>query len=196
MIKFLFLNYSSETDCSTNLLRNYKKKYLPEDILSAKETRVYKQEQLIEKYKTTLLCMRVNYPGVRKNNEVTLGIMKALCHEIDNFFYPNILYRTFDITAEGPIYTCGIDQISIDVKRTALSIEENHFLGRCVDIDVYGKDGKGISRRDLGLKERKCFICQEPSQQCVRQGRHDLEDVKSYIKTKYENYLKICASIK
>jgi len=69
-------------------------------------------------------------------------------------------------------------------------LEENHFLGRCVDIDVYSKEGIGLSRRDLGLKERKCYICGDTAQNCVRQSRHNIEDVRDFIKDKYESYLK------
>lgn len=63
-------------------------------------------------------------------------------------------------------------------------------MGRCVDIDVYGKMGESISRRELGLKDRKCYVCQRSAQSCVRERRHGIEEVEEFIRKRYEDYIK------
>ncbi len=162
----------------------------PEDILNSREQRVYYQQNLINKYKKPLLCMRANYPGLLKNNDIALGIMKilneTLVKEFDNF----IIYADFSLTWEGPILSMIINKPSFYIKKKAVQIEEGHPLGRCVDIDVYSEEFKGLSRRDMGISPRRCYICNEDAQSCVRARKHNLEEIETYIKKKYENYCK------
>lgn len=169
-------------------IENYKQEYKPEDILIAREERVYKQESLLEKYKNTILTIRVNYPGINKNNYISLSIIKILCDLIIKKFEEKILHREFNVTAEGPIITMIINKEPSKVKFKAVSIEEQHPLGRCVDIDIYDEDGKGLSRSELGLAKRKCYICNDFAQNCVRSRKHSLYEIEEFIKSKLEYY--------
>ncbi|CAB1262613.1 Holo-ACP synthase CitX [Clostridiaceae bacterium BL-3] len=190
IIRSLYEKYSSKKYDVSELINKYDKKYIPEDVLSARETRVCRQEKLIARYKASLISIRVNYPGVRKNNYITLYIIKVLYSIIVEKFKNKILYHDFDITAEGPIGTLVINELKENVKRITVDLEENLFLGRCVDIDVYGKMGESISRRELGLKDRKCYVCQRSAQSCVRERRHGIEEVEEFIRKRYEDYIK------
>lgn len=166
----------------------YKKQYTAEEILIDREERVYKQENLLEKYGDTLLTIRVNYPGINKNNHISLGIIKVLCELVVKEFNSKILYKDFSISAEGPIMTMVIKENENEVKRKAVNIEEKHSLGRCVDIDVYDKNGNGLSRSELGLAKRKCYICNDFAHNCVRSRKHDMKEIEQFIKDKFEFY--------
>lgn len=168
----------------------YIKKYKPEDILIEREKRVHRQGELIKKYNNTLLVIRVNYPGVNKNNHISLGIIKEVSKIVLNKFEEDILYRNFNIASEGPIVTVVIDKECKSVKYKVIDIEENHFLGRCVDIDVYDKGGSSISRAELGLPRRKCYICSDFAQNCVRSRKHSVDEVEKFINIKYEQFWK------
>lgn len=170
-------------------IHKYRKKYMPEDILIEREKRVFKQEELIDKYQSCLICMRVNYPGIIKNNYISIGIVKVLCDVIINVFNSKILYRDFDINAEGPVLTIVVDELEDSVKRKTINIEEKHLLGRFVDIDVYNKHKQGLSRKDFGIVSRKCYICNNYAQICVRSKSHSENEIKKFIEDKYQEYL-------
>lgn len=169
--------------------RKYKKEHTPEDILIAREERVYRQENLLEKYENTLLTIRVNYPGINKNNYISLGIIKVLSGLVTKEFNDKVLHKEFNITAEGPIITMIIKEQHNKVKFKAVEIEEKHTLGRCVDIDVYDTRGKGLSRSELGLCKRKCYLCSDFAQNCVRSRKHDIYEIEKFIKDKFEYYM-------
>lgn len=161
------------------------------DILLSRENRVESQNQLINKFKKTLVVVRVNYPGVIKNNQTTLGIIK----EMDKIIPVNIsgiIFNQFQITAEGPILTYVIDKDAMNVKKDMVEIEENHALGRLVDIDVYNSNHVAISRRELGVTSRSCFLCLKEAHACVRNKTHSEEELKKFIEKKYLLFITIC----
>ncbi|WP_164509066.1 citrate lyase holo-[acyl-carrier protein] synthase [Clostridium rectalis] len=166
------------------------KEITPEDILIAREKRVFFQDELRNKYNVPMISMRVNYPGVNKNNCTTEAIGKIIHQEIKNRFQENIVYENFEYTAEGPVLTMFIKDIAEEIKNKTVDVEEKHILGRCVDIDVYDTDGNGISRRDLRLPSRKCFICADYAQNCVRSRKHSFKEVTKFVESKYNEYLK------
>ncbi|AKA71460.1 citrate lyase holo-[acyl-carrier protein] synthase [Clostridium scatologenes] len=166
------------------------KEYTPEDILMCREERVYEQEKLIKFHKKTLVFMRVNYPGVVKNNTITLGIMKFMNKFLMEELKQYIEYKNFVITAEGPSLTLIVNKNAKDTKQITVNIENKHFLGRYVDIDVYDENNNSLSRGMLGFKSRTCYICSDIAQYCVRSRKHSEEEIKEFIKNKYEDYCK------
>ncbi|MBM7869649.1 holo-ACP synthase [Clostridium pascui] len=165
------------------------KNYNALDILNAREERVYLIEELIKKYSLPIICLRINYPGEIKNNDLTSNISKVLRDEIFNVFRDYVLYEDFKITAEGPLLILVINNDALMIKKKTIELEENHLLGRLGDIDVYDKDGNGISRKDLGYPSRKCFICSDMAQNCVRAQRHSIDEVIKFIQKRYIKYL-------
>ncbi|WPC41711.1 citrate lyase holo-[acyl-carrier protein] synthase [Clostridium sp. JS66] len=168
------------------------KEYTPEDILMCREERVCEQEKLIKLYKKTLVFMRVNYPGVVKNNTITLGIMKFMNKFLIEQLNQYIEYKNFAVTAEGPSLTLIVNKNAKDIKKITVNIENKHFLGRYVDIDVYDENNNSLSRGMLGFKPRTCYICSDIAQYCVRSRKHSEEEIKEFIKNKYEDYCKWC----
>lgn len=163
-------------------------KYTVEDLLLAKEERVDFQYELINTYKLPLISMRVNYPGINKDNEVSRKIAEIIKNELINRFKENIVYQDYKNTAEGPVLTLVLRNIAEEIKRKTVDVEEHHLLGRCVDIDVYDAQGNGLSRTSLGLPSRKCFLCEDKAQNCGRSRKHKIEDVIKFIEDKYKEY--------
>lgn len=186
--------------------------YNAEDILDAREKRVEKQKKILDKYLNTLIVVRANYPGVNKDNVLTRKIVKiiknqlieefnreSLCEYIDKKSQlveirekstNNILFKKLEFTPEGPIFFMVINKQFIEAKKLCITIEEKHPLGRFVDIDVYNEKGQGISRRELGLSSRKCFICNEDAHLCVRSRRHSQKEIIDFIEKSFEEYTK------
>jgi holo-ACP synthase len=161
---------------------------LAEEILEAREKRVIFQEELIEKYKLPIVAIRVNYPGLYKTNQISLGIIEEIDKVVSECFQAEIYFKVFKVTSEGPIINLVINHKALIIKRHVLAIEETHPLGRCVDIDVYDEKARGISRSQLGLTPRKCFICDKEAVVCVREKSHAYLDITSFITSTYEEF--------
>ena len=162
--------------------------YTAKDILQDRERRVYHQENITKKYKMPILVIRVNYPGLNKDNHISQEITVIMEQVISETFSAFIHYKIMKTTAEGPIVIMAIDKSAKDIKLVTLDLEEKHILGRCVDLDVYDDKGEGISRENFGLGMRKCYICDDIAHNCVRSKKHSREEVEEYIKNKFAEY--------
>lgn len=188
LIKDIYLKCISKDDNGIEFI-NFKK-YTMNDLLQAKEHRVHRQNCLIRDYFSPLVSMRINYPGIHKNNYTTFRIMKELCPVVINEFKNKIMYKNLQITAEGPVLTLVINENIYNIKKTTVKIEDGSIIGRCVDIDVYDTKGNGISRKELGLKSRKCYICDEDANICCRAKKHSIEEIEKNISDRLKKYLK------
>lgn len=159
-------------------------------LLDAREERVNIQSGLLKKYNNTLICARINYPGVYKDNELTRGIMSVIKREIISSFESSILYQNLSYTAEGPCFMLIVSLDSQDAKLAAVKIEDEHPLGRFTDIDVYRPDGNSLSRSQFELESRKCYLCEDTAHNCVRSRKHSINEVIGYMEKKYDEYCK------
>lgn len=169
--------------------------------LDDREKRVYHQEELLRKLNgLSLATVRVNYPGINKSNYITDSIGKIICEEISVFYNKQIIYKEEYKNREGYI---GHFIFNVDykfIKKAMIELEENHILGRCVDLDVYYlrknqtldvDEIKGASRSDLNLQPRKCFICNEEARVCSRAQSHTIDEIKEFFEDKFEEYNKL-----
>lgn len=193
MSKCWVTNYTYEDYIKDKQKTEYIKKirtYTVEDILICREKRVFEQKRLIEFYEKTLIFMNVNYPGIIKNNNITFGIMKFMNKSLIEKFNPYIVYKNFIITAEGPVLTLIVNKDSRETKKITVYIEDKYFLGRYVDISVYDKNNSKINREMVGLKPKRCYICGGIKKSCIKSQTHSIEEIKKFIKGKYEDYCK------
>ena len=164
------------------------KKYSAEEILTARERRIDIYNIVTQKYAMPFLVIRVNYPGREKNNELCDNIIQAIDKVLIYTFSDKVHCKGVTYGAEGVILYMAINEDAYALKRAAIDIENNHLLGRCVDIDVYNAQGDSIGRSDLGIEPRKCYLCDNSAHICVRSMRHSEEEVIEYIKNKYREY--------
>ncbi|MEG0773108.1 citrate lyase holo-[acyl-carrier protein] synthase [Clostridium sp.] len=159
-------------------------------LLEAREERVEVINKLNHKFGKTIVCLRVNYPGLRKNNRKTIIIVKELEKNLQGSFKNSLLYNFYKVTYEGPIVLFVVNEPSQKVKKDTINIEQNHPLGRLVDIDVYNESGEGISRTELNLPNRKCFLCEKEAHICVRSKAHQVEEIKKYINKTLQEFMR------
>jgi len=158
----------------------------PMNILDAKESRAYLQEDLIKKFNLPLLVIRANYPGIDKNNKITKYIIEIISKTILSNISPTNT-KIID-SFEGVIYLLSIDKSPTELKKMTVDIETTHPLGRLVDIDILDLNNHTLSRTELGYLPRKCFICSNLAHNCVRSRKHSLEEVLKFIKLKVYDY--------
>lgn len=164
------------------------KRYSAEEILDAREKRGILIESLIKKYGENLISIRVNYPGPNKNNDLCSNIVKIFDDIISGLYGDSMVFKMFETSADGPSLFIAIEGEGKSLKRKMLEIEEKHFLGRVIDIDVIDKNNTIISRNDLGYENRKCFLCGEDSRVCARLSKHHQEELIKYINDRYREY--------
>ena len=128
-----------------------------EQLLASRDARVAHQAALLGKYPgKALLCLTVMLPGPVKRSDVSLKIASAAVSAVRSTFDLQFEeLRDMETGYEG-YFIVDLDPIS--AKRLAVSLEEDHPLGRLFDLDVITADGP-LSREELGLPGRKCLIC-------------------------------------
>lgn len=148
------------------------------DALLQREEKVWRLTQLGKLYPDrTVVAMRLNIPGPEKKNdwidrafqEILARFLKMLDtagiaaqqHEKDfaHGYYENLC-----------IMTCDVEPTRL--KRITTAFEEETPFGRIVDLDVVG-----VSRKALGMAERKCFVCDAPAFVCARDRKHSVEEM-------------------
>ena len=94
--------------------------YTAEDILLERERRIEYQEKLVEQYKMPILVIRVNYPGINKDNHFSQEITKIMEQIICEIFSYSIHYKIMTTTAEGPLVIMSINKEARDIKLMTL----------------------------------------------------------------------------
>lgn len=154
-------------------------------LLEERELRVILQQQLLQTYPYPLAVVKANMPGEDKRSLIqTIAVCEGY-FELMKLKTKNVHYS---YTIEGLIFFLSIDMSAKQLKNFCVDIEENHPLGRLMDIDVMNIRHQ-ISRRDLNLSPRRCFLCDEEAHVCVRQQTHAIEVIEDFILTAFKNYI-------
>ncbi|MDR3583754.1 MAG: citrate lyase holo-[acyl-carrier protein] synthase [Desulfosporosinus sp.] len=164
------------------------KEYTVDELLKAREKRVGLIDNLLKRYHTPLLVMRVNYPGLKKMNPLTVKIIEVMSPLICTILSAQVCGKWLLQGAEGPILYVAVQEDVLALKRIAINLEEKHILGRCLDLDVYNLEGKSIGRQELGYPRRTCYLCEDFVHYCVRARRHSEHEVVAFIEEKYTEY--------
>ncbi len=148
-------------------------------ILKAREDNFNFMLEIFEKYKKTIIICRINYPGVDKNSENSEIAFENMRKKVTAEFSKNILYSYNKNSFDGKIFFGVLDLPPRDSKLKAVSLEEKDKLGRLFDIDIF--HGDFISRKELNLPERRCFICDRNSRECMREHNHSNAEIENYV---------------
>ncbi|MDF9866628.1 holo-ACP synthase/triphosphoribosyl-dephospho-CoA synthase [Bacilli bacterium PM5-3] len=146
-------------------------------ILEQREQRAFFQNKLLQNYHKTLIVIKANYPSANKNNLLTSYLTCKFFYKLKK----DVTLINYFVTStnEGLIFYLIVDDSIENAKKIAINYE-NSELGRLVDIDVYSKQ-KQLSRADLGIASRKCFICNDDAKICVRSQKHSVEELIEYF---------------
>lgn len=150
-----------------------------EDILNSREERAFLQNELVSKFNRTVVNFKLNIPGPIKMSSAYKIVLDEGSLELEEIFKKNnikCLYSKKEYPSYGPYAIYVVDETKENIKKLTTNLEENHSLGRLFDIDVFDKDGS-ISRTDLNLGHRKCFMCENEAYVCGRSRRHSVEEM-------------------
>lgn len=144
-------------------------------ILDARERRVAKQKELLQRFGKTLICFTMNIPGPIKVSPQIEAAFRIGDFGLRRF---GVLHQE-DTSAETgfeKFYVVNGDPYTI--KRACAMIEDNGLYGRLFDMDVLTPEGKKISREELDLPRRKCLICDKDAAICGRSRTHSVEELQ------------------
>jgi len=77
------------------------------------------------------------------------------------------------------------------LKWLCVQFEDQHLLGRLADIDVMDEENNVLTRRDMGLKERKCLLCDNNAITCIVSKNHSLKELLKEVDKIIDTYLAI-----
>ena len=160
------------------------------EVLDAKDKRVRMQKKIFEKYPNSVMVdVNMNIPGSIKNNQYLQKLFKKGINDLEKEFQKqNLNYKLVvswnkDTGCEN--FYILHNKINY-VKKCTISFEDETAFGRLFDADVLVKQQKqALSRKNLGLTVRKCFLCSRPAKECARSRRHSVEELQEYISQLY-----------
>lgn len=155
------------------------------ELLDEREVRANLQKQLTEDFPYPLAVIKANLPGTDKRNLISAVVV---CEGYFELKKQKIIHAQTSYTAEGLIFYLSMDADAGELKRVCVDIEQSHPLGRLMDIDVITEKGQ-ISRGDMGLSPRTCFICDEDAHVCVRNQTHTPNEIDNYVLSQFRRYL-------
>lgn len=150
------------------------------ELLDAREARAVHQWELTRQYpQSSLISITLNIPGPVKDSE---KYRKALADGLSELKgqLANVVYEEVRWLKTGSEAFLVVSEPALDVKKKAVTVEEQSPIGRLLDIDVIGKEGP-VSRTEVGGKPRKCLICDEDAKVCARSQKHSIEELLEKI---------------
>jgi len=157
-------------------------------ILEAREQRSQHIQSLMSEYEyKTIAILKLNAVGENKN---PLN-MRFMCYYFNNLmkieFHEKIIKSQMVQSDDGNYIYYIINEDGNMVKERTMVIEDEHYLGRLIDIDVYNK--KSITRGDLSCEMRKCLMCDDYAHICARSKKHSEQELHSVIFSLIEKHL-------
>ena len=151
-----------------------------EQVLDAREARAQAIRALIKQFGKPVLCAKLNIPGEIKSfplaDKAFAMAMLAVRRQSERHG-GHILFANEKKAVTGNEGLLVIDCDCHLLKKSMITIEESHPLGRLFDLDVFDETGNPVSGELEGRKERSCFICQEPVWACARSRKHSAQEL-------------------
>ncbi len=152
------------------------------DMLEARERRVFKQKELIEKYYAPLVCFTMNIAGPYKNSPLIRRGFELGCKELEMSLCREkikILHKEKYTAATGNEAFYVLDAEAIKIKAISSEIEDSFPMARLFDMDVLDVTGEKLDRTLLALPSRKCLICGRAAKECSRSRTHTVEELQA-----------------
>ncbi|WP_337998260.1 citrate lyase holo-[acyl-carrier protein] synthase [Oleispirillum naphthae] len=155
-------------------------------VLDAREARWLRKTALAERFGASVLALALNIPGPDKNLPGVRELLADLSACLDRLLAArenpgSILHDETAHGADGPYRLLVSDMAPLELKRLAARLEEEHPFGRLADADVLSPDGGPVSRRDIGLAPRKCFLCGEDAALCRARAGHSTDELRRHV---------------
>ena len=155
-----------------------------QEMLAAREERVTRQNKLLEIHHLPLISFTLNIPGPEKryslaDSAFVEGKRRIFC-TLHTLNLRSVAIEEYS-EKTGCLLLVAVDSTAQRIKQEMVLLEDADDLARIFDIDVLSSNGDKLSRTQLALPERKCFLCSNQAQLCARSRTHSVEELKQYI---------------
>lgn len=166
-----------------------------EEMLRFREEKVRLQEELQKKHNgSVIVALGMNIPGPIKYSPEIYKAFQAGTKEVADSLSSQGIKVTDETEVakkEGCLKILSVEhEDPLFVKKIMVDIEETHPLGRLYDIDVYDKEGKGLSREAFGAPVRRCLLCGQEAKVCGRNRSHTVEELYKRVEDIIRAWLK------
>lgn len=170
-----------------------------EQMLEAREHRVFHQRELLLQFGRPLLCFTMNIAGPVKNSAL---IHRGFCRGLSDIKLQlkrskaTVLYQEVCSEITGNEAFLVVDINGRKLKELACELEDQDELGRLYDMDVLLPSSetpffeKKIDRTDLGKSLRTCLICGAPAKECSSRRIHSVQKLQEKTRSVLEDSLK------
>ncbi len=146
---------------------------------------------------SALVLATMNIPGPEKDSPLIsrsfdlalMDLRAALKGETEEIHLLLLEKGTGDAGPYAFFRTIG-EMNSRELKIALSHFEESHPIGRWLDLDVRRLDGSAVSRENLSLEPRKCFLCDRNAKECSRSRQHSLRELLLFTTEALEKYVK------
>jgi holo-ACP synthase/triphosphoribosyl-dephospho-CoA synthase len=139
------------------------------------------------------LSLSLNVPGFPKSNPTVSSFFQAclqdlkchfISHQID--IQENDAVEICDAAGDFYLVPFSMNHFSLpEIKQICEGFEENHPLGRFVDVDLNDEQGNTVSSG----KSKLCFFCREkPAIECRREKSHNFDELRSFMFSEMDEY--------
>lgn len=153
-------------------------------VLEAREQRWKMRKLLVENWRSTLITVTLCVPVKFRSSEEFGTIFQRLCKTFKEFLTAKdkmLSYESYIMNDDGPAFFIIVEAGAEEIKRICVDAEECIPGGRMLDIDVMNSGGVPVSRSDIGLPPRKCFICENPAALCVSRKLHLQDEIYTWV---------------
>lgn len=157
-------------------------------VLTDRENRLKHIEKMYGVYNKTVITVNFNIVGAEKQNQTHYKILNHVLKILKDKY--SVYKHLFISNFAGDNLTLCIEEDDLKaIKRTLIEIEESEPWARILDIDVYNhKEHKFVSRSDISLPARTCFLCDKRAHVCARLQAHDINEILEFIQKCYNDF--------
>lgn len=148
------------------------------EMLSAKEARKERQDQVRTAHACPIVSITINMPGPRKALPVLSELRDYAVSRLKEKL--QVVYQSATDSFTGPEALLAVHGEGAEIKKAAELIEEEQAFGRLLDLDVFSAAGELISRQSQGRK-RSCLVCSRPAVECMRERSHQETELTAAV---------------
>jgi len=157
------------------------------EMTDARDNRKKTQKLFIKNWGLPLITFTLNIPGPEKNRQIFRNIHESGIKDIESVFALYIKDKIIRNLKTGPEAYYVIDLDSNIIKTKTVEIENNNKMGRIFDMDVIKTNLSSLSRKNINMRARKCFLCDNNAFVCSRNRTHTVNELIEMIITLWKN---------
>jgi len=163
-----------------------------QSILEARDHRAFLKNKIAQRGQPCL-SLSLNVPGFPKSNSTTNVFFRYCLRDLKFTLKGRRIeidekeaVECCDAAGDFFLVPCSTINFSLkEIKQICEDFEQNHPLGRFIDVDLNDQQGNSVSSG----KSKLCFFCLErPAIECRRENAHDFEELRSFMFPKMAAY--------